>query len=448
MEGYLLLKLLKKVYVGITILLDQYSIYAATINILDNLYENFRGFRVDNDSKTFEHTVTSDMTQTERISRIVNFIYDNYPYKITLDQIADNEHLNKFYLSHLFSHITGQSFKNFLCMVRVEMSERALLSDDVSITQLAMDSGFSKPHYYIEHFIKWYDMHPKEYRSFYRLKTLEYVKPAVTEISIDNLNVMMNQAFDEPASPEKSETLKTDIDLRGGLSGGDTLKGISVKINEYCLNDAFLNDIYLDFHKNARNVGCIFENKNTVNAHESISKLYSAKYDTLDEISVLVRKVIKNKKTSIPFFDSDEALGMVTANGLIKPSYYPAVFMAELKGNIIYSDEHGFITSDGDNYSWIFFNATDGSTLSCNILFALSGGPYKLTLRMMESCRTFYDSWKELGLGYDLERKDKVIINQCTSIRSKFKRIAHAKQYSETLSLKQGSVIMGTLERS
>ena len=63
--------------------------------------------------------------------------YEYYPYKLSLEELADREHLNKDYLSHMFSRYTGQSFKNLLNMVRAEMSERRLLSSSISITPVS-----------------------------------------------------------------------------------------------------------------------------------------------------------------------------------------------------------------------------------------------------------------------------------------------------------------------
>ena len=66
----------------------------------------------------------------ERISRIINYVYANHKNKVTFEDIAEREHLNPFYLSHLIKDYMGISFQEFLCFARVEMSEIPLLETD------------------------------------------------------------------------------------------------------------------------------------------------------------------------------------------------------------------------------------------------------------------------------------------------------------------------------
>ena len=70
--------------------------------LIDALYQDFRGFSVDLETRTFLHQVSRDPVQIERISRIVSFVYSNYPYKLSLSTIAEKENISSYYLSHLF----------------------------------------------------------------------------------------------------------------------------------------------------------------------------------------------------------------------------------------------------------------------------------------------------------------------------------------------------------
>ena len=92
--------------------------------------------------------------QTDRISRIICYVYENYSSKISLAAIAAEENINTYYLSHLFQRFVGKSFRDFINMSRVEMSEYEILATDKAISKIALDTGFSNYSYYIDAFIK------------------------------------------------------------------------------------------------------------------------------------------------------------------------------------------------------------------------------------------------------------------------------------------------------
>ena len=72
-------------------------------SLLEALYKDFRGFTVDVEKRTFEHQVSHDPVQADRISRVVSFVYQNYPYKLGL---ADRLQTVYDFLSRLGADIT------------------------------------------------------------------------------------------------------------------------------------------------------------------------------------------------------------------------------------------------------------------------------------------------------------------------------------------------------
>lgn len=411
-------------------------IYHATTNLIDNLYENFRGFRVDDDDKTFESTITGDVTQRDRIARIVDYLYEYYPYKLSLEELADREHLNKDYLSHMFSRYTGQSFKNFLNMVRAEMSERRLLSSSISITQLAMESGFSKPKYYIEHFTKWYGMHPKKYRELYQGKTLASCAPIVEEIPLDQFNALVdgNTLTDGPNV--------TFLDLEHSSQSKLHLKVPSIVVNNSYLSDSLLCELYLNFYKRNKTGSYLFESREKA---ASNLDMYRDSYSPAKEMGQFLNTLVHGKAESIPFFDSASGGGMVTVNGLIKPLYYLMQFLTGLSGQIVYCSECAIVLKDADVYGWIFFGK-ERKTFHCyEITFPLRAASYKLASQTLENPFAFYELWQQLGLEGDLEEEDKRKINESSPIKTVFKRIPMRKKYKASFEIKPGSLSFGTL---
>lgn len=104
----------------------------------------------------------------ERISRIISYIYQHYPEKISLKELAGMEYLSEFYISHIIKNCTGMSFREFLCFARVEASEIPLLDTNKKISQIAREVGFSTTAYYEKYFYRWFKCTPAEHRERYQ----------------------------------------------------------------------------------------------------------------------------------------------------------------------------------------------------------------------------------------------------------------------------------------
>ena len=117
----------------------------------------------------------------ERISRICQYIYQNYAENITLEDLSEMEHLSPFYLSHLIKNFTGMNYRELLCFARVEWSELSLLGSDKKVSQIAREVGFSTTSYYRKYFEKWFGATPEEHRKRYLPKIKSNLHPAVYE---------------------------------------------------------------------------------------------------------------------------------------------------------------------------------------------------------------------------------------------------------------------------
>jgi AraC-like DNA-binding protein len=133
-------------------------------SLISLLMESFQNFRMENGHFVNNAGSKSNPILAERMGRIQDYLYDNYSRKLTLQEIADREHLSVYYLSHVIKSSTGMSFKDFLSFVRVEESERLLIGTDKKITAISEAVGFSAVRYYIKYFERWYGVTPQEYR--------------------------------------------------------------------------------------------------------------------------------------------------------------------------------------------------------------------------------------------------------------------------------------------
>ncbi|MBZ2175085.1 helix-turn-helix domain-containing protein [Schnuerera sp. xch1] len=111
-----------------------------------------------------DNTLISSL-QLNRYYRVIKFIDEHYPEKITLDDIASQEFITKNYFSHFWKNLSCFSFNEYLNYKRVLKSEFLLLTTDMSISSIAQKCGFSDVKYYYKHFKRWYGCTPSEHRN-------------------------------------------------------------------------------------------------------------------------------------------------------------------------------------------------------------------------------------------------------------------------------------------
>lgn len=100
----------------------------------------------------------------KRLNRVLQFVDRNYSQKITLQTIADEEHLSLHYFSHFFSDKIGIPFQKYLTSVRLEKAVAELTESDKSITQIALDCGFANVKLFNKYFKEKYDCTPSAFR--------------------------------------------------------------------------------------------------------------------------------------------------------------------------------------------------------------------------------------------------------------------------------------------
>jgi len=98
------------------------------------------------------------------IRSAIEYICSNFNTELTLEDVAENVHLNPTYFSTLFKQSTGSSFKEYLNMIRIEESKRLLANTEYSIIDIAIATGFEDQSYFSKVFKKYTGITPKQYR--------------------------------------------------------------------------------------------------------------------------------------------------------------------------------------------------------------------------------------------------------------------------------------------
>ena len=138
--------------------IDELSTYFMSIQLSEILLFYMRHSILGRQELELSNTTDADIIQATK------FIYQNYRKPLTLDTIASVAGLSPTYFSKKFKQVTGIGFKEYLNYIRLKNAAAALYSTDSTITDIALEYGFSDSNYFKDLFKKEYGMSPREYR--------------------------------------------------------------------------------------------------------------------------------------------------------------------------------------------------------------------------------------------------------------------------------------------
>ena len=102
--------------------------------------------------------------QNKQISKIINYINNEYANDITLESIANYFGLNTTYLSRFFKKQTGFNFSAYLNNLRISKAVNILSSTDYNITETALSVGFHSSNHFCKVFKKIMGISPLLYK--------------------------------------------------------------------------------------------------------------------------------------------------------------------------------------------------------------------------------------------------------------------------------------------
>jgi len=108
-----------------------------------------------------EPQVISGNRQCAAVKR---YIDQHFKEPLTLEQLSEEAHMNKYYLSHAFKREYGVSPINYMISRRIEESKYLLVETDLSMSQIAQILGFSSLSYFSQVFRKNQEISPMEFR--------------------------------------------------------------------------------------------------------------------------------------------------------------------------------------------------------------------------------------------------------------------------------------------
>lgn len=100
------------------------------------------------------------------IQHSVEYINANYT-DVSESQAAATVNMSYSHYSRQFKRVMGRSFREYINAVRISAAENLLLTTDMSVTDIALASGFATSSHFIESFKKYKRITPARYRQFW-----------------------------------------------------------------------------------------------------------------------------------------------------------------------------------------------------------------------------------------------------------------------------------------
>lgn len=100
----------------------------------------------------------------ERLQNILVYIQQHYSEKITLEDIAASVNICRSECCRFFKAQIGDTLFHYLLQYRIHQSLPLLADSNLSITEIAEQTGFSSPAYFSRTFHKFMGISPAEYR--------------------------------------------------------------------------------------------------------------------------------------------------------------------------------------------------------------------------------------------------------------------------------------------
>lgn len=102
-----------------------------------------------------------------RMERVIDYIYANYGEVLDIDELADVAAFSRFHFHRMFSGLVGETVGDFIKRTRLERSASRLVDNPLeSITEVAMNCGFSSPSVFSRAFRERFSMSASEWRQF------------------------------------------------------------------------------------------------------------------------------------------------------------------------------------------------------------------------------------------------------------------------------------------
>ena len=124
-------------------------------------------------AKLFKHLELTHNTAVNRIIRILNYMEENVTTEMSLSDLSARAGMSESSFRHRFRELTGLPPLDYLIRLRLRRAILQLQYGDRSITQIALESGFSDGNYFARKFRQFFNCTAREFRQACRAGEIE-----------------------------------------------------------------------------------------------------------------------------------------------------------------------------------------------------------------------------------------------------------------------------------
>src|ERR1700677_4666834 len=107
---------------------------------------------------------------SHRINRVIDYLRGNLDRHVKLKELARVACLSEFHFHRIFGAVSGETLNNFTNRLRLEKAARLLRYSEQSLTDIALDCGFSSSATFSRAFRSGYDTSPSQFRKSGEIK--------------------------------------------------------------------------------------------------------------------------------------------------------------------------------------------------------------------------------------------------------------------------------------
>ncbi|WP_337104323.1 AraC family transcriptional regulator [Paenibacillus sp. YIM B09110] len=116
------------------------------------------------DEKEMQSSVHSLERKPRYSEQMMQWIEAHYAEEVTLEKLAEQLHLSKYYISRVFHEETGSQITEYLTARRIKQACRLLQTTVYSVERIGMDVGYPNVSYFINMFKRVVGTTPLKYR--------------------------------------------------------------------------------------------------------------------------------------------------------------------------------------------------------------------------------------------------------------------------------------------
>lgn len=103
----------------------------------------------------------------QKFNSVLDYIDSHYMEELTLDDVASYSGFSKYHFTRLFKQYSDSTFYDYLSFKRIKAAESLLAEPNLSITEIALQAGFSSISTFNRIFKNQKNCTPSEYRALY-----------------------------------------------------------------------------------------------------------------------------------------------------------------------------------------------------------------------------------------------------------------------------------------